>query len=217
VRIKDFVSLETRLLEKFPGFAIKGQLMFMIPLEHTLRGFHFDGSSFNKKSLYVDAFFMPLCVPTEHVHFTFGRRVRDKGGDRWNADDLNFEAALESAMQEEVPFLARLRTAKDVSSALEPLTKPNDAGYVNPHCYEALAYTLVQAGETTAAANVIDTLLKRASSTVAWESEIASRARLIRNKLLEGPEKAQQQLTVWESENIRNLELENFQSDLRGG
>lgn len=217
MKIKDFVLLETRLLERFPGFTIKGQLMFMIPLEHTLRGFHFDGSSFDKKSLYVDAFFMPLCVPTEHVHFTFGRRVRDKGGDRWNADDLHFEAALESAMQEEVPFLARLRTAKDVASALEPLTRPNDAGYVNPHCYEALAYTLVQAGETTAAANVIDTLLKRANPTVIWESEIASRSRIIRDKLTEKPEKAQEQLAVWESENIRNLEMENFRSQLRAG
>jgi hypothetical protein len=100
---------------------------------------------------------------------------------------------------------------------LEPLTRPNDAGYVNPHCYEALAYTLVQAGETTAAANVIDTLLKRANPTVIWESEIASRSRIIRDKLTEKPEKAQEQLAVWESENIRNLEMENFRSQLRAG
>jgi hypothetical protein len=188
---------------------VKDQLMIMRPVTHTLKAFHFDGSSFDKKSFYVDIFFMPLCVPAEHIHFTFGRRVRDKASDRWNAGNPGFETTLTSAMQDDLPFLVKLRTPSDVASALQPLTKPNEAGYVNPHCYEALAYTLLQAGKTSAASNVIDTLLKTANPTVIWECKIASRARLIRDKLLEKPEEAHEQLATWETENIRTLGIES--------
>ena len=118
-------------------------------------------------------------------------------------------------MQKEVPFFTNLRTARDVAKALEPLTKPNESGYVNPYCYEALSYTLVQAGETTAAANVIDELLKSTDSTVGWEREVASRARLIRDKLLENPDEARQQLAAWEAQTIHNLGLEIFRSGQR--
>jgi hypothetical protein len=102
-----------------------------------------------------------------------------------------------------------------VAKALEPLTI--QAEYVNPHCYEALAYTLVRAGETTAAVNVIDTLLKRVNPTVVWENEIASRARLVRDKLLERFGEAQEQLAVWEAETIHDLGMDNFSSDQRTG
>lgn len=215
MRVKELISLEKNLLGQFPGFTVKGQLMILNPVEHTLRGFHFDGSSFDKKSFYVDVFFMPLCVPTEQVHFTFGHRVRDKGGDRWSIQDSNFQLTLELAMQREVLFLSSLHTPKDVAKALEPLTRPNDAGYVNPHCYEALAYTLVQAGEISRAAEVIDTLLKHANPTLAWECEISERARLIQGKLLKHPEAVGEQLAVWEAQTIRNLELDDCKSSIR--
>ncbi len=180
--------------------------MFVPPADHTLRGFHFEPSGFSRKKFYVNMFFMPLCIPAKHVHFTFGHRV----GHGWDEDETNLETTLMAEMQKDVPFLLRLRTPRDVANALEPLTKPNEAGYVNPHCYEALAYALVQAGEATAAANVIDTLLRRVNPTVAWEGEVASRARLVRDKLLEKPEEVHEQLTAWEAETIRNLGMENF-------
>jgi hypothetical protein len=208
MKVKEFVALEKRLLPTFPGFAVKGQLMILSPIKHTLIGFHFDGSSFDKDSFYANAFFMPLCIPTDHIHLTFGQRVRNNKGERWNTGDLNFEAALEAAMQKEAPFLRKLRTPRDVAAALKPMTRPNGAGYVNPHCYEAFAYSLLQAGETTTAAEGLDTLIKRADPTVKWESEIASRARLIRDKLLDSPKIAHEQLALWQNESIRNLKID---------
>jgi hypothetical protein len=211
VTTKEFVAIEKRLLPDFPGFAVKGALMFIQPLGNTLRGFHWEASAFSRKDFYVSVFFLPLYVPTKHFHFTFGRRVGQNK--RWTAESAALEGALSSEMQKDVPFLSSLKTAKDVAKALEPLTKPNEAGYVNPHCYEALAYARVRAGETTAAEDVIDTLLTKADLTVDWESEIASRAQLIRGKLLEKPEKARELLAAWESETIRNLRLETLSSN----
>ena len=175
---KDFVAIEKRLLPDFPGFAVKGALMFIRPLGNTLRGFHWEASAFSKRDFYVNMFFLPLYVPAKHLHFTFGHRVgRNK---RWSADSPNLESALSSAMQKDVLFLNSLKTPKDVAEALEPLTKPNKVAYVNPHCYEAFAYALAQAGEITAAGDAINTLLNKTNLTVDWESEIASRAQLIR-------------------------------------
>jgi len=204
---REFVALEKRLLPNLSNFVIKGRLMFIAPIARALRGFHFDPSAFSKQAFYVDMFFMPLCVPTKHVHFTFGHRV--KSG--WSADDPNLETKLTLAMQEEVPFLAGLNTAIDVARALEPLTKTH-----NPHCHEAFAYTLLQAGEMPAALHALDTLLalidsvKRANPDVTWELEIAARALLIRDKLLDKPEDAHQQLAAWEAETVRKLGLQEF-------
>jgi hypothetical protein len=215
VTTKEFVVIEKRLLPDFPGFAVKGALMFIQPLGNTLRGFHWEPSAFSKRDFYVNMFFLPLYVPTKHLHFTFGHRVG--GSKRWSADSRGLENALSSEMQKEVPFLNSLETTKEVAKALEPLTKPNKVGYVNPHCYEAFAYALVQAGEMTAARDAINTLLNKVNLTVDWESEIASRAQLIRDKILDKPEKARELLAAWNSETIRNLKLETLSSDRRAG
>lgn len=218
MRTKDFVALEKRLLPKLENFTINGPLLFIVPIGHTLRGFHFEGSSFDKHSFYVDAFFMPLYVPSQHVHFTFGHRVRDGGGDRWNTERAAFEAALEAAVQKEVPFLASLNTALDVATALKPLARRS-----NPHCHEAFAYALVQAGEIRAALDAIDTLLrlveslKRVNPKLTWELEIAERAQLLKTKLTTNPKDASAQLAAWESETIRNLGLDTFSTDGPGG
>ena len=195
MKTKDFVALEKLLLPKLPNFTIKGPLLFIVPVGHILRGFHFDGSSFDKKGFYVNAFFMPLYVPSQHLHLTFGRRLRDEGGDRWNTEQPGFEATLEVAMQKEVPFLAHLNTALNVANALSP---PGS----NPHTHEALAYSFAKAGETRAALDAIDTLLrliesiKHGTAKLTWELEIAERAQLVKAKLVANPSDAIAQLAT---------------------
>jgi hypothetical protein len=211
---KEFVALEKLLLPNLPKFVIKGRLLFIAPIERTLRGFHFDPSAFSKKDFYVAVFFMPLCVPMKQVHFTFGHRV----GPGWSADDPGLKTILSSAMQKELPFLANLKTATDVAEALKPLTKGS-----NPHCHEALAYTLVQAGEIRAAVDAIDTLLrlvdsvKRVNPDVTWELQIAERAQSLKTKLMANPEEANAQLAAWESETVRNLGLGMFWNQAHRG
>jgi hypothetical protein len=211
VKVKDLLTIEKRLLPHLPNFSIKGPLVFLQPLGDTLRGFHFESSAFSKRNFYVNVFFMPLYVPAKHLHFTFGHRVG--ANERWTAEQADIDLALRVEMQKEIPFLASLKTPTDVARSLESLTKPNKAGYVNPRCYEALVYALVQAGKTSAAENAIDALLRCVNPTVAWESEVASRVRLLRNRLVEGLESAREQLAAWQAETIRNLGLEPFRTN----
>src|SRR5262249_40856150 len=117
MKTRDFVKIEKRLLSTLADFTVKGPLLFIVPIEHTLRGFHFDGSSFDKNAFYVSAFFMPLCVPRTHLHLTFGHRVRSRTGEGWNADEADFETVLKSAIQREAPLLLTLQTPMDVAQA----------------------------------------------------------------------------------------------------
>ena len=201
MKTKEFVNLEKRLLQDFPGFAIKGSMMFISPVGHTLRGFCFETSGFDKRAFYLWSFFMPLYVPSEHIHFTFGERIG--GNKRWNADQPELGAALRSEMLKELPFLYSLKTAKDVANALEPMTKRT-----NPHCHEAFAYTLIRSGKIGAAAEALNRLLKLIDMTVEWQQKIAERVGLIQGKLLKNPEEALKQLDIWESETASNLGFE---------
>jgi hypothetical protein len=56
---KEFMELGKHLLQYFPGFTLKGKLLFMSQVEHTLRGFYFEPSAFDKKSFYINVFFQP--------------------------------------------------------------------------------------------------------------------------------------------------------------
>jgi len=205
VNTKQFLAIEHRLLPRFPNFTVKGALMFIQPLDNTLRGFYWEPSTFSKKEFFVNAFFLPLYIPTKHLHCTFGHRVGLRR--RWSIDRFDLESTLGSEMQKEVPFLMSLRTPTDVANALKPLAIPNQNGYVNPNCSEALAYALVLSGDIKAAATVLDRLLKSANPLIAWENEIASRARLVQEKL-EQPENVLEQLAAWETETVHNLGIE---------
>src|SRR5215469_13812914 len=134
MKIKDFVALEKRLLPALPGFAIKRDLMFIPPVDHTLCGFSFESSGFDKAAFYVGAFFLPLCVPRKYFSFNLGHRV----GSGWEISNPALECELASAMQKDAQFLSSLKTREDVVEAI----KLRVAASKNLYGHEALAYML---------------------------------------------------------------------------
>ena len=59
MKVRQFESLHRSLLLQLEGFVAKRTLVFKPPLRHLLRGFAFEGSSFDKDAFYVNAFVMP--------------------------------------------------------------------------------------------------------------------------------------------------------------
>jgi hypothetical protein len=201
----EFKAIEKHLAAHLPGFSFKGRLLFLAPIKSVLKGFYFEPSGFAKDVFYVWTFFQPLFVPAKEIRFTFGHRLEN--GKRWRNDDPDLESALLFCIRDEIPQLLGLQNAETVASALEAFTTPNAVGYVNPHCREALAYALIQAGKIEKASQVLNTLLKSINTNVAWEREIASRAGNIHEMVLERPDEAVEQLIAWEHETARNLGL----------
>jgi len=203
MKTKEFVALEERLLPSFPGFAIKGSLMLIPPVEHTLRGFDFDTSGLDKNVFYLTAFYLPLCVPRKYLAFTFGHRLKGTG---WHADAPGLELELTAAMKPEVRFLESLRTLDKVVEA----TSSKAHGSVNPHHHEALAYLLIRVGDASAGMAAFDRLLSMLDPAISWQREMADRAQALRTTLFTDLPGAQQRLRAWEMESLSNLGLVGF-------
>lgn len=200
---KEFIALEKRLLPNFPGFTVSGRLTFISPVGHTLRGFNFEPSGFDKKGLYLTMFFLPLCVPRKYLSLSFGESLKGTG---WRVDDPGLDEQLIAAMQKWVPFLQSLRSPRDVLEAV----KSEERTFKDPYKYEAIAYLLIRSGEATKGMGALDELLNLLDPAIPWQREMADRARALRSLLLRNPSDAHKQLESWEAESVRNLGLEAF-------
>jgi hypothetical protein len=208
MKTAEFVALEKRLLPDFPRFVIKGNLMFVAPVKYALQGFYFEPSGFDREAFYVNVFFTVLCVPTEHLSFTFCDRIRmPNGSDGWHANQASLETSLKRAMQSQnMPFLTEIESSRDLAE-LVALMVGNSK---DPNRSQALAYALALAEETIAAIERLDQLLTFLDPEISWQREMMATVLLLRSNLAENPRKAREQLEVWEAETIRNLGLERF-------
>ena len=200
---KDFSALARQILPSVPGYFVRGPLIFARPVGAILRAIYFEGSSFDKRSFYVWAFFLPLFVPTTHLSFTLGVRLRQRlGGDRWNADDLNLVADIDDAIRTQaLPFLNKAESPRDLPLVADLL------GANNLYVQEAIAYCLAWAGETIKAIQRLDRLTELLDTRISWQAEMERNAQVLKKKLLKSPVDAQEQLDTWERETKSNLDL----------
>jgi hypothetical protein len=192
-----------RLLPYLPGFKVKGDMLFIQPIGHTLRAIVFD-RSIASRSFYVQVLLEPLFVPTNVIGFNVGWRV----GRSWSADAPNIIAELGAALEREaLPFLSVVNAPLDVACAATALDKPQD-----PHVQQAIAYSLARAGDAEHATVALNQLvhLLDTPTKYAWQTEMADRALALNAKIISDPMSAQRQLKSWEDESARNLGLEEF-------
>lgn len=200
---KDFTELAKRLLPDLPGFAVKAPLMFIPPVQHTLRGLCFESHSYERNLFYLWVFFQPLFIPTKNIILTFGKRI---GNDRWNRDSPDLVHELGDALKHELQsFLSPIESPLDVAQAAKSLQL-----HQNPNVQQVIAYALARAGEVDKAVAELDVLLAMLDQKVPWQMEMSERANALASLLLSDPPIAQKQFDAWEAESIRNLGLEKF-------
>src|SRR4026208_1137239 len=96
---RELVLLLRHPLLQVEGFVLKVRLLFKPPLDRLLRGIFFDSSG-DPRVFYPTPFVMPLCVPTNHIYFTFGDRLRTSAGrGRWSTDMPDLAAELGAALK----------------------------------------------------------------------------------------------------------------------
>jgi len=210
---KEFKALESQLLTYLPGFSIRGELLVLPPVSPVLRGIAFDGSSFDKSSFTVTAFLLPLCVPTDHLYFNFGTRIRhSRGGDRWNTTNSDLVAELGGALKlQATPFLSR------VTSLLDFVETARTFSQANPNTRKAIAYSLARSGRITEAVEVLDQLLEQLDRAISWQFALAGEAERLKVQLTTHPTEALRELQSWENETERNLRLNEIDGDQRTG
>jgi hypothetical protein len=211
MKTKEFTRIGKQLLPHLSGFVIEKDLIFKSPIGDFLYAINFHGSDRNKTRFYTYVFVLPLYVPTEVIHFNYGERLMNAKS-QWDADDpYLIESLIETIQKEAIPFFNKISMLQGVVEYIQPMVIPNSMGYINPHSQEALAYTLLKKNDIDDALNVLNQIQETLSaSTLSWELKIKDRALLLRDKLMESPETALQQLETWKTETIRNLGLEKY-------
>jgi hypothetical protein len=196
---KQFTALAKLLLPDLPsGIVVKDEYIFVRPLNDAIRGFCFEGSSFDADSFY-------LYVPTEVIHFTFGDRVRDESADRWDNRSPELVSTLSSAMREQgLPIVDRAATLEGQIGAASAVM----ASCGHPSAREAVAYGLARLGRKSEALAALESLISTLDRCVSWQSEMAERAERFRDMLIREPERATATLDAWREDNIRRFRLD---------
>lgn len=203
---KQFESLCKRLLPDLPGFTCKGWLLHSVPVADLLRGFYCDTSGFDASKFTVYVFVLPLYIPTNHLYFTFGNRLKDDRGCEkwWNVNDPSLcEDLLFRMKSEGLPFLSGVRSPIDLVKKAEELPPTLD-----PYKFETIGYSLAMADDFIGAQEALDRLLGTLDAKIPWQGEMMERAKLLGQKLKADPQGAKHQLAEWEQITKRNLGLE---------
>jgi hypothetical protein len=202
---KQFETLCKTLLPYLPGFSCKGWLLFAKPVNHVLRGFCCDDSGFDQQKFAVTVFYLPLYVPTKHLHFNMGRRLKDARGCDiwWNLSEPQLRDELAACIQRDgLPFLEGVSQPHDVPIAVHRYGADSD-----PYKLEAIAYSLAMTDDVLAAQQALERLAKVLDRDIAWQVEMAERATLLAQKLSIDPQEARRQLAEWEQTTMKNLGL----------
>ncbi len=202
---KQFETLCKTLLPHLRGFACNGWLLYAQPIGHVLRGFCCDDSGFDPQKFTVTVFFLPLYVPTKHLHFNMGHRLKDaRGCDMWwNLSDPRLRDELLACIQRDgLPFLEYVTQACDVATAIHRLGADSD-----PYRLEAIAYSLAMTDDVAAAQQALERLTKALDRGISWQAEMMERATQLARKLSTDPQEAKHQLAEWEEETVKNLGL----------
>lgn len=210
MKSKHFEVLHRLLLPHLPaGYASQGTLLFMKPIQCILRGFYFEPSGFDPSGFYLWAFLLPLYVPNSYISFTFGKRIG--GGKLWNVQkEKNLIGDLLVHIKSEgIPFLNQGDTPERLAEMAAALMSD---GLKDPYVQEAIAYSLIYAGQPVKALESIDDLCATLENMhhISWTRELLDRARELRAYLLQEPDKAKKRLEAWRDYSLANLCLTRF-------
>ncbi len=203
------IALENQIAQALAIFRVKKTLMLLPPVDKLLRGVWFDRSAYDETSFSVTAFIMPLCVLTKHLGFTFGKRIRHKGGgDRWTLEMPDLAADLIAALEQQaVPYLFKGDT---IEGFIEIARSSPQTG----RTLEGLGFALARTGENRQAVEVFGQLVAMLDVNIAWQRDLADQVRGFSTKLMEHPEQALEQLVKWEHQTIHNLGLDKFRNTI---
>lgn len=204
MKSRDFERIAKQLLPLLSGFAINGNLLFIAPIRHLLKGVFFNPSA-DKHSFYVQVFVQPMYVPSEQIVFNFGFRL---GGNAYAWDGTAPSLAhdlMQAIIKQAVPFLDPIHTPGEMLAAAKRIPLLGD-----PMVREAIAYAWARIGDAENGIPALNELIPMLVGRYEWQKRLQARAELLKSMLLTDPGQAQRQLDIWEIETVRNLGLERF-------
>ena len=144
-----------RLLPSLPGFCVRGNLIYDVPVGCILRAFLFDSSGFSATTFYPHVFVQAPYIPFEHLTLTPGKRFQG----HWEFQQEN-ESELARKLLNQIhavglPFLRANSTPEDMVRE----ARGNPAIKVNSRVRQQLAYSLLLVGRNDEGLDELDALL----------------------------------------------------------
>jgi hypothetical protein len=185
------------------NFVMRGRVAWMRPVGEVARGVEIDESSFDPAGFYAWAFVMPVFVPSSHVSFSLGFRLKRRdGSQRWNANEPACTTELAAAIATQaVPQLQPVNDAVSVMSFM------HRRGIVDQHttllCYAKL-------GDIAAAEQAFQELLRGLDMSVKWQRELAESMSDVLHKLRHSQAETDRQLQQWSNATAESLGVEDL-------
>jgi hypothetical protein len=201
---KQFESLCHKILPALPGFECKSWLLLMPP-NHLLRGFCCDGSGFDRTKFTVYMFVLPLYVPTSHLYFLFGHRLKDDRGCEiwWDLNNAKCAEDLLARVQAQgMPFLNRIDSPARLLEIARELPATQEG-----RKWETVAYSLLMLDDYAGARDGLDHLLAALDTAIPWQAEMMERALHLKQELSSDGRRAKRLLEQWEQVSMENLGL----------
>jgi hypothetical protein len=194
------------LVPVFPEFAARGSLLFGRDPEMLLYGVSFDTSGFEATSVCLEAFVQPLFVPSDHLVFTFGSRLRSSDG-TWDfsrdSDELMRDVA-NAITSEALPLFERASTLARFADKAGTLVSTED----NPVVLEPLGYAHILLGQPDAAIPKLERARDLEREAIYPCEERVRRIESILQTLDEGRlDQATERLNYWRTETLGALRL----------
>ncbi len=195
---KEFQKILNDALPVSRGFAVRGGLAFIKPVESVLRGICCE-RSIDPDSFYVWVFVQPMYVPSDHIFFNFGWRV----GEVWMRGDPELIPRLKKSICERaMPFLEFANEPKHLPMAAEKWNQIHD-----PVVMQIVGYSYAKIGDVEKACEVLERFVHRAKETGYGLSRVQDVERFL-DLLKSDFQAAQCMLVSWERETRAKLRLE---------
>jgi hypothetical protein len=177
----------------FPEFTRRGGLFYSAPAGDFLKGMLVEGSS-NADCFYLWVFVQLTILPTDHLDLSFGKRLESVRKPRgWNLTDPDmFPALVETVNEEALPFLNRFQSVLEVAAWINELGVPQ-----NIRNREAAGVCYARAGRVGQASQQWAAIEQTFEKHVHWQTEIAERARSLRQAFNKNQEEGQAVLDSW--------------------
>jgi hypothetical protein len=164
MKINQLKLLSAELQSMVPEFRQKKALFYIAPVDRILRAVHFDSSRWSALDFYVNVFFQPLYIPSEHLNLTNGFRLMPRErGKNWNVDDSVLqEELIERLTTEALVFLKKYIRVEDVLEYQN--IQPNSDSVPRD-----FSFSLAAAGRFDEAANYLERGAELLDVSIEWQ------------------------------------------------
>lgn len=213
MRNTDCYRLAKILLPQLPEFVTnKRSEIFIAPIGHVLRGFTFESSTYTKEDFYFWWFFMPICIPINHLTMGNGGRLNAPGGHTgWRTDMPDLPEKLLAAMiPKALPLLQSIHSIQDTIEAI--YTHRGTRLITDINILDDIACLQILDGRFDSALVTLDAIVAKEQGTDRrqWILDIVERMKGLRSKLQEDPQLAVDQVKSWQDYTFKSLKLEHW-------